>query len=230
MDFNECDIENVSLPISMADFFAKNLTPKQKKICEILKTFNEDSVAIYMAGIAILQIKDFPAKQSVTSHCFRELINAISRREESALKQQALEGLKVIEFIKNANNEHKRLENTLNKIWTELKSLNNEKSKLVSMFWDRNPKKKQEMLTADTEHKERLLNDVQGIINNVIAAKGRIDKLRHFDKQFSTLPQEQFEENIDILENYILSLEDAQYMERKESLDGILAATNTRRD
>lgn len=230
MSFAECDMENLNLSVSMTDLFARNLTPKQKRVCEILKTFNEDSVAIYMAGVAILQIKDFPAKQSVASHCFRELINAISRREESALKQQALEGLKVIEFIKNADHEQKRIENTLDKIWADLKSLNNEKSKLVSIFMDRNPKKKQEMLIADAEHKKRLLNDVNGIINQVMAAKGRIDKLRHFDKQFSTLPQEQFEENIDILENYILYLENAQYMERKEALDGILAATNARRN
>lgn len=223
-------MENLNLSVSINDLFARNLTPKQKRICEILKTFNEDSVAIYMAGVAILQIKDFPAKQSVASHCFRELINAISRREESVLKQQALEGLKVIEFIKNANHEQKRIENTLDKIWADLKSLNNEKSKLISIFMDRNPKKKQEMLIADAEHKKRLLNDVDGIINQVIAAKGRIDKLRHFDRQFSALPQEQFEENIDILENYILYLENAQYMERKEALDGILAATNARRN
>lgn len=231
MPYNDCEAEHTSVPISMAEFLAKNLTPERRKNCEILKTFNDDSVAIYMAGIAILQMKDFPAKQSVVAHCFRELINAIVRSEESVIKKQAIDGLKEIDFIKNGNHCDEKITDTVNAIWQNLKSLNNENSKLFSLFIERNPKKQQELLTATSKDQEKQIRDsIYNALKPFLEAKSKINKLRHFDEHFSTLSEFEFDKTVNVLENFISSLDNAQYVEKKEALDGILAAANAKRN
>ena len=226
MPFESCD--NSTVPgIDLSSVF---LTPERRKNCEILKTFNDDSVEIYKAAIAVLQIKDFPAQQSVVAHCFRELINAIIRSEESLIKQQAIDGLKAIEFIKNGGHSEERIKATVNEIWKQLKTLNNEKSKLFSVFMDRNPKKQQELLSASEEEKEQIIESINNALEPVLEAKNRIDKLRHFDKRFSKLAQPEFDKIVNVLESFVSRLDNAQYLERKEALDGILAKANTRRN
>lgn len=227
MEFDNRDIEIPNAIISMENFYAQNLGPKRKKICEILRTFSDDAVNIYLAGIAVLEIPDFPAQQSVVGHCFRELINAIMRSEESVLKNQVLKGLQSVEFIKNSEKTEDEIFDVINKAWDKIKSLNNEKAKLKKLFVDRNIRKQKELMFSDPIGRKEIENNINSVINHVLSAKGVIDKLRHCGKNFYTISTEQLYEKVDILENYILQLEDPTYIKQKEMLDEILETTNS---
>lgn len=76
------------IPSSIEEYFSKNLDPERQNIRKILRSINENAEKIYLAGVYLLQIKDFPARQSVVGHCFRELINAIIRTDETSMKSQ----------------------------------------------------------------------------------------------------------------------------------------------
>ena len=227
MAFDNRDIEIPSPIISMENFYAQNLGPKRKKVCEILRTFNDDAVSIYLAGIVALETPNFPAKQSIVGHCFRELINAIVRSDENALKQQVFTALKSSEFIRNSGSTNEHIGHVVNEIWEKIKPLNNETSKLKTMFIDKNPKQKKDLLFSDVETRRKTQKDIDNIIQQVLTAKGNLDKRRHFNKKFSIIPNEQLIENVTILENYILQLEDPTYIKQKEMLDEILETANS---
>ena len=59
MAFDNRNIETPSPIISMDNFYAQNLGPKRKKICEILKTFSDDAEETYKAALYLFQQKDF---------------------------------------------------------------------------------------------------------------------------------------------------------------------------
>lgn len=227
MAFDNRDVEIPSPIISMENFYAQNLGPKRKKICEILKTFSDDAVSIYLAGIAALEIPDFPAQQSVVGHCFRELINAIIRSDESVLKNQVLKGLQSVEFIQNSEKTETEIFDVINIVWDKIKSLNNEKAKLKKLFIDRNLQNQKELLFSNSNGRREIENNINSVICQVLSAKGVIDKLRHCGKNFYTISTEQLCEKIDILENYILQLEDPTYIKQKEMLDEILETANS---
>ncbi|MDR1452505.1 MAG: hypothetical protein LBJ25_00810 [Candidatus Margulisbacteria bacterium] len=97
-----------TIPESLVE---QSLTEKQQKIIEILKTFNNGTENIYLAGIYIWQTAGFPAKQSVVAHCFRELINAIIRRTETDYKNQIIDALKSVDFIKKGKSSDEEIKN-----------------------------------------------------------------------------------------------------------------------
>ncbi len=227
MEFDNRDIEIPNAIISMENFYAQNLGPKRKKICEILRTFSDDAVNIYLAGVAALEIPNFPAKQSIIGHCFRELINALVRSDENELKQQVFTALKSAEFIRNSESKNERIEHVVNEIWEKIKPLNNETSKLKTMFIDKNPKQKKDLLFSDIETRKKTQKNIDDVIQQVLTAKGNLDKRRHFNKKFSIIPNEQLIENVTILENYILQLEDPTYIKQKGMLDEILETANS---
>lgn len=217
------------IPSSIEEYFSKNLDPERQNIRKILRGINENAEKIYLAGIYLLQIKDFPARQSVVAHCFRELINVIIRNEETLIKSQAIEAIRAIDFVKHGQCSESKLQNVFNKIWTELKSLQNERSKLYESLLDRNPLLALKIENNSTE-KDKITEYIETLLDNVQAAKGNIDKLRHFDTTFHVISDEQFMNYIKMLEDFIKQLEQPQYLESKEVLDVILEETNTKAD
>ena len=127
---------------TMEEYFAKNLDPERQNIREILKSISEDAEKIYLAGIYILQINDFPARQSVVAHCFRELIDAIIRTEETLMKSQVVVAIKTIDFVKKGQLSDEEIEKFVNDRdnWQKFKSLQNEKAKLSETLLSKNPK------------------------------------------------------------------------------------------
>lgn len=215
---------------TMEEYFSKNLDPERQNIRKILRSINENAEKIYLAGVYLLQIKDFPARQSVVAHCFRELINVIIRSEETLIKTQALEAIKAIDFVKQGKCSEKKIANVLDEIWNKLKSLQNERAKLFETLLSRNPKLALKIDSTDKGEKDKILEHLGSIITSVQTAKNNIDKLRHFDKEFYTISEEQFFNYIKVLEDFIKQLEQPQYMEVKEVLDDILEETNTKAD
>ncbi|MDR3195959.1 MAG: hypothetical protein LBT58_04205 [Endomicrobium sp.] len=203
---------------NVEEFLASKLTREQKKIREILKTFSfsNDAESIYIAGICILKIDNFPAQQSIVSHCFRELINAILRWEETECKDQAIvaitDALKKVGFIKNGRPTDERIKETVNQIWDKIKSLHNERDKMKKLISERHPKLKTE--------------EIDNIVNKTNEAKKKINGLRHFDKEFKTILLDEFNEHIKTLENFILYLE--PYLEQKEVSYDILESSKKR--
>ncbi|MBR1605606.1 MAG: hypothetical protein IJ660_05825 [Alphaproteobacteria bacterium] len=217
---------------TMEEYFAKNLDPERQNIREILKSISEDAEKIYLAGIYILQINDFPARQSVVAHCFRELIDAIIRTEETLMKSQVVVAIKTIDFVKKGQLSDEEIEKFVNDRdnWQKFKSLQNEKAKLSETLLSKNPKLALKIESSDKNEREKTREDLQTFIENVKKAKRIIDSLRHFNKRFHTISNEDLLNNIQIIESYIKQLEQPQYMEVKEVLDDILEETNTKAD
>lgn len=218
------------IPSSIEEYFSKNLDPERQNIRKILRSINENAEKIYLAGVYLLQIKDFPAKQSVVAHCFRELINVIIRSEETLIKTQALEAIKAIDFVKQGRCSEKKIANVLDEIWDKLKSLQNERAKLFETLLSKNPKLALKIESNDSNEKNDTLERLNSLVSDVQTVKSDIDKLRHFNGKFHTITDEKFINNIKILENYIKQLEQPQYLEAKEVLDVILEETNTKTD
>jgi hypothetical protein len=193
------------------EFLATELTPKQKKIREILKTFSNDAESIYIAGICILKIDDFPVQQSIVSHCFRELINVISRWNETECKDQLIDALKNVDFIKDGQPKDEEIKKIVDQIWDKIKSLRNESGKLIGVISERRPK--------------LLKESSRDMVNYVKEAKKKIDTLRHFNKEFKTIHLDEFNTHIVTLENFILHLQPS-YLEQKEVLDDSLKSSN----
>ncbi len=220
------------IPSSIEEFFANNLDPEREKIREILKNISEDAEKIYLAGICILQIKDFPARQAIVGHCFRELMDAIIRTNETLMKSQVLEAIKTIEFVKLGQSNDEEIKKMLGTrdVWKAFKALRNEKAQLSETLLSMNPRRALKIESSNKEEREKSREDLDAFIENVKNAKGGMEGLRHFNEKFHTLSEEELLNNIQTIENYIKQLEQPQYLESKEVLDDILEETNTKAD
>lgn len=219
-------------PSSIEEYFANNLDPERQKVRKILKDISEDAEKIYLAGIYILQIKDFPARQAIVGHCFRELMDAITRTNETLMKSQVLDAIKTIEFVKLGQSDDEEIKKMLgNKdIWKEFKALRNEKARLSETLLSMNPKLALEIESSNKEKREKSRENLDTFIENVRKAKGGMEGLRHFNKTFHILSEEELLNNIQTIESYIKELKQRQYIEAKEVLDDILEETNTKAD
>lgn len=220
------------IPSSIEEYFSKNLDPERQNIRKILRSINENAEKIYLAGVYLLQIKDFPARQSVVGHCFRELINAIIRTDETSMKSQLLEAIKTIEFVKQGQSNDEEIKKIVDTkdIWAKFKALRNERSQLSETLLSMNPKLALKIESSNIDEREKAREYLDTFIKSVKDAKGAIESLRHFNKKFHTISDEELFNNIQTIENYIKQLEQPQYLESKEVLDVILEETNTKAD
>ena len=155
--------------------------------------------------------RNLPAKQLIVSHCFNELINSLIRIEETVLKEQFTEAILNIDFVKNSGFSESKINEVCGAMFGHAKGLNNEKGKVIQLIKDLRPK-------IDDKQLEELANEI-------LSKKGKIGKLRHFNKNLKEIDLLEFNKTIEAIEKVILSLE-SKYNERKKIIDEILEQTN----
>lgn len=230
------DIQNCPVSVVSTEDFFNGLDPVKKKICEILRTFSDDAEAAYKAAVFILQIPDFPAKQSVVAHCMVNVIDAINVYSENILKCQLLNALKTVEFIKESKKSDSDIEKIITSSWNQgFKQLYDEQAKIRELFMDRNPAFERMIKdeAVPKEKKNQLQQELSHKIDKVNAAKrgkNSLHSCRHLNIKFHTISDSEFMGHIKNIENYILELDSPQYLEKKEVLDGILESANSKSD
>ena len=231
MAFDNRDIEISPADISIGDCFAQNLTPTNKKICEILRTFSADAEETYKAALCLLQQADFPARQSLLSHCLVNLIDAINCYSEDLLTAQVIEALSKIKFVVESNKSTDDIKDAVQHAWHQgLKNLYDQKTKTKTLFMDKNPKF--EHILTDETVPETIKRDLQKQLAqkqaNFSAAKKSLNKCRHLNITFHKISEEELKKHFRNIEDYILDLDDPTYIERKDILNDILQKTNVK--
>ena len=203
MSFIEEEVLKADINETIEEFLERKLSADRKKILLLLDGIgSEDSVKIYKAGIYCFLQENLPAKQLIVSHCFNELINSLIRIEETVLKEQFTEAILNIDFVKNSGFSESKINEVCGAMFGHAKGLNNEKGKVIQLIKDLRPK-------IDDKQLEELANEI-------LSKKGKIGKLRHFNKNLKEIDLLEFNKTIEAIEKVILSLE-SKYNERKKN-------------
>ena len=229
MAFDNRDIEISPADISIGDCFAQNLTPTNKKICEILRTFSADAEETYKAALCLLQQADFPARQSLLSHCLVNLIDAINCYSENLLKKQVIEAISNVRFVIESNKTADEIKKVVQHTWNQgLKALYNQKIQTKTLFMTRNPKIEKilqdENISSETKNElEREFSKKYSTIEN---ASNALNSCRHLNEKYHKISEQDLCLHFKNIEEYILDLEDPSYIERKDVLSEILQKIN----
>ncbi len=217
---------------SVPDFLSTALTDKQKDVANVLRTYSDDSASIYIAGCTILNTPNFPAKQSIVGHCFREMLNGIIRWNEPVNKAQFTRAIESVDFIQNCGFSSQEIDKTVNEIWDKAKKFGNEAGKLKTALIDKNPRWAQQLKDEkiSPNEKEQVQRDINKIIEKVLDSKHKINKTRHFNETFYTIAPEDFTKHIETIESYILKLGQPLFEENMRVIDDILEEANAKSD
>lgn len=231
MAFDNRDIETPSPIISMDNFYAQNLGPKRKKICEILKTFSDDAEETYKAALYLFQQKDFPARQSLLSHCLVNLIDIINNYSENLLKKQLIEAISNVRFVVESNKTADEIKKVVQHTWNQgLKGLYDQKTQTKTLFMTKNPKFEKILQDENIspETKNKLEYEFGKKYTTIKNASNALNSCRHINEQYNTIPEQELCTHFTNIEEYLLELEDPSYIERKDILSDSLQKINAK--
>lgn len=229
MAFDNHNIEISPSDISIGDCFAQNLTPTNKKICEILRTFSADAEETYKAALCLLQQTDFPARQSLLSHCLVNLIDAINCYSENILKKQVVEAISNVRFVIESNKTADEIKKVVQHTWNQgLKALYNQKIQTKTLFMTRNPKIEKILQDENIspEIKNELEREFSKKYSTIENASNALNSCRHLNEKYHKISEQDLCLHFKNIEEYILDLEDPSYIERKDVLSEILQKIN----
>lgn len=230
MAFDNRDIEISPADISIGDCFAQNLTPTNKKICEILRTFSADAEETYKAALCLLQQADFPARQSLLSHCLVNLIDAINCYSENLLQNQVVEALSRTKFVVESNKSTDDIKDAVQHAWHQqgLKKLYDQKIQTKTLFMTKNPKI--EKILQDENISPEIKNELEREFgkkySTIKNASNALNSCRHLNEKYHKISEQDLCLHFKNIEEYILDLEDPSYIERKDVLSDILQKIN----
>lgn len=192
---------------SIEDFLKYSMSEKQKRICKFLNEISDHSLDLYKAGLYAFFKKDFPARCLVSAHCFNELINSLIRLAEQDCKEQFTTAIKSLDFVQKADNSEKDILGTIDKVWSNVRVLQNERAKLYTFLKNYRP------MAND--------NNILELVNKVKHYKESLQTVRHINATPQRWSEKQFQDFVEKVDNYLYACEQP-YNEMKIAVDEIL--------